>query len=120
MGRTIARLIIPSLLASLALTAAEQPMPMMELKLSDGQRLLQRWDASLYAKLWNDRVMEANRAKVAEQLATMEGSLGITLTELLTALKSLDLRVDDLVPPAGQPEAKPRSRPISESWPHGS
>lgn len=109
MGRTIARLIVPSLLVALALPAAEQP-PMMELLVSDGPRLLQRWETSLYAKLWNDRVMEANRAKVAEQLAAIEASLGVTLKEVLASLATVHLRVDDLTTsPAGAANAKPEA-----------
>lgn len=108
MSHRSSRLLAPLLIATLGLPAAEQP-PMMELLVSDGARLMQRWEASIYAKLWNDRVLEATRAKVGEQLTTMEGSAGITLRELLTALGSMHLRVDDMVPPSDNPDAKPEA-----------
>lgn len=108
MSRRTSHLIVPLLLTTLGLSAAEQP-PIMELLVSDGPRLVQRWESSLYAKLWNDRVMEANRAKVAEQMAAMSEGLGVSPMELLASLASLHLRVDDLItPPAGatgSPEA---------------
>lgn len=109
MSRRRMPLLVPLLAATIGLLpAAEQP-PMMELLVSDGARLIQRWEASIYARLWNDRVLDATRAKVGEQLATMEGSAGITLRELLTALGSAHLRVDDMVPPGDKPDAKPEA-----------
>ena len=58
MGRAITRLLVPTLLATLALPAAE-PQPISSLTISDGARLIQRWDASLYAKLWKERAPNA-------------------------------------------------------------
>jgi hypothetical protein len=86
------------LVAVLGAHAAEKP-PMMEILVNDGARLLQRWDASLYAKLWNDRVMEATRAKVAEQLAVAEAELGMSVRDFLGALNSFDARIDSFPTP---------------------
>jgi hypothetical protein len=99
MGRIIARLIVPSLVAVLALPAAE-PAPLMELTIGDGARMIQRWDASLYAKLWKERALEPLRTKIAEQLAGIEGPLGFTLIEALAAMKSGDVRITGFIPPA--------------------
>ncbi len=99
MGRIIARLIVPSLVAVLALPAAE-PAPLMALTIGDGARMIQRWDASLYAKLWKERALEPLRTKVAEQLAGIEGPLGFTLIEALAAMKSGDVRITGFIPPA--------------------
>ncbi len=116
MGRTIAGLLVPTLLATLALPAAE-PQPISSLTFGDGARMISRWDASLYAKLWKERALEPLRAKVAEQLAGIEGPIGFTLLEALAAMKSGNIRVTGFIPPVknntGAP-AQPKARLLAQ------
>ncbi len=117
MGHLVVRLLAPTLFAALALPAAET-LPMMELQLSDGARMIQRWEASLYAKLWNERTLEPMRAKVAGALAGIEGNLGFTVRELLTAMRASDIRVTDMIAPkadvlSDQP-AQPKARLLAQ------
>jgi hypothetical protein len=96
---SLSRLLVPCLALALAAPAAEQP-PMMQLTVADGARLIQRWEAGIYAKLWNDRALDAARARFAEQLAKAEGEAGFKFLDLLAALRFLDLRVEHLASPA--------------------
>lgn len=98
MGRTLARLIVPTLLATLALPAAE-PQPLIGVTLGDGARMIERWNASLYAKLWKEKSLEPLRAQVAENLAGIEGSLGFKIIDALAAMKSGDVRLTGFIPP---------------------
>ena len=117
MGHLALRLLVPTLLAALALPAAETP-PMMELQLSDGARMIQRWEASLYAKLWNERALEPLRARVAENLNGLEGSLGFTIRDLLTAMRTSDVRITELIAPKAdvlsEQPAQPKARLLAQ------
>jgi hypothetical protein len=61
------RCVLPSLLTLAAVAAADAP-PIVSLTIGDGARLITRFEASVYAKLWNDRSMEGMRLKTAEWL----------------------------------------------------
>ena len=101
MRRSLLRIILPALTATVGAFGAEQPV-MMNMTVADGARLMQRWDASIYAKLWNDRALQATRTKVAEQLDKIDKELGFKPVDLLAALKYWDVKLDDLVMRDGQ------------------
>ena len=116
MGRIITRLLVPTLLATLALPAAE-PQPISSLTIGDGARMIARWDASLYAKLWKERALEPLRAKVAEQLAGIEGPIGFSLLDALAAMKSGDVRFTGFIPPVKNntgARAQPKARLLAQ------
>ena len=112
MRRSLLRIILPALTATVGAFGAEQPV-MMNLTVADGARLMQRWDASIYAKLWNDRALQATRAKVTEQLGKIEKELGFKPLDLLAALKSWDVKLDDLVVHDGQNALTGKANPPS-------
>lgn len=107
MRRILVRLLAPLFVCGAA-TTAEQP-PMMEFLVSDGARLMQRWEASVYAKLWNDRVLESTRQTVAAALGGLESELKFAPRDLLAALRYTAIRITGFTEPsdptAGKPEA---------------
>jgi hypothetical protein len=112
MRRSLLRIILPALTATVGAFGAEEPV-MMNMTMADGARLMQRWDASIYAKLWNDRALQATRTKVAEQLDKFDKELGFKPLDLLAALKSWDVKLDDLVMRDGQNALTGKANPPS-------
>jgi hypothetical protein len=112
MRRSLLRIILPVLTVTVGACGADQPV-MMNFTVADGARLMQRWDDSIYAKLWNDRALQATRAKVAEQLDKIEKELGFKPLDLLAALKSCDIKLDDLVMRDGQNALTGKANPPS-------
>lgn len=105
MRRTFLRLLTP-LLACCAAAAAEQP-PMMTFQVNDGARLMQRFEASIYAKLWNDRVMESTRTSVTAALNEVESELKFAPRDLLAALRYAAIRMIGFREPADPLTGKP-------------
>jgi hypothetical protein len=86
-------------MATVSLSAVDAP-PLMTLTIGDGARLIKRFDASLYAKLWNDRSMEALRQKATEQLANIEKDSGINPLDVIHALRSFNVQFTQLLAPS--------------------
>jgi len=90
-------------MGTVSLAAADAP-PVMSLTIGDGARLIKHFDASLYAKLWNDRSMEALRLKTSEALGQIEKDTGINPLDIIKALRSFNFQFTDLM--KTQPAAK--------------
>jgi hypothetical protein len=112
MRRILLRLLSPLLTVCTGLAAAAEQPPMMEFLVSDGARLMQRWENSLYAKLWNDRVLESTRQTVATALGGVEGELKFAPRDLLAALRYASIRITGFTEPADDKAGKPE--PIGE------
>ncbi len=83
-------------MGTLSLAAADTPH-VMSLTIGDGARLIKHFDASLYAKLWNDRSMEALRLKTSDALGKIEKDTGINPLDVMKALRSFNFQFTDLV-----------------------
>jgi hypothetical protein len=86
-----------------AISGAEQE-PMLTMSLHDGKRIAERFNNSIYAKLWAERALEPARAKFNEWLADGEKEIGIPPLAVFQALRSGDIRIMDWLPP--DPNAK--------------
>lgn len=87
------RHLAPSLLAAVCLGGEAVPVPVAELRLADGQQIIQRWNASLYAQVWNDPAAERLRSRWAGLLAKAQEQKGWEPVAVLTALRHVQARV---------------------------
>lgn len=101
--------LIPALACLLGAAMAADEPPMMSISLPDGARLIQRFEASLYAKVWNEPRLAELRTRLAEALKPIEDKLGIPLIELLRATRGVDGQISTFVPGANMTKAPPLS-----------
>jgi hypothetical protein len=94
----IIRALVSCTLAMSALMCAEQE-PLSSLTIHDGKRISERFNNSIYAKLWAERALEPARTKFAEWLAEGEKEIGVPPLAIFQALRSGDVRVMDWLPP---------------------
>ncbi len=100
------RCMLPGLLAVFCIGAAETP-PVLSVTVGDGARLIKRFENSLYAKLWNERSMEAMRQKTDDWLAEIEKTSGVNPLDVVKALRSCDIQISKFTIP--QTDADPLS-----------
>lgn len=86
----LTRCLVPTLAAA-CLFAGEAapvaaPVP-VTVRLADGVKLQQAWDASLYAKVWADPAVKPLREKWAEAMKEAETELGFNPIDLIAAIK---------------------------------
>ena len=72
-----------------ALTPAADAPVLAQFTISDGQRLVQHFQASVFGRLWADPAMAPLRARLDEQMPMIEAELGFSPL----ALPVLRLRV---------------------------
>ncbi len=74
-----------------ALTPAADAPVLAQLTISDGQRLVQHFQASVFGRLWADPAMAPLRARLDEQMPMIEAELGfspLSLPESLTSAQA--------------------------------
>ncbi len=91
-------LLLPSLLCALSALAcqgqaATAPTLPFEVVVSDGQRLVDHWKASIYYKLWSDPASANGRAEFSKGLDEATAKLGFDPFAALAALRGGVLRV---------------------------
>lgn len=98
-------LLIPALVCLLGAAHAADEPPMFSFTLPDGARTLQRFDASLYAKVWSEPRLAELRTRLAEALKPAEDKLGGPLLDVLRAARAIEARVGRFppTPPATMP-----------------
>ncbi len=97
-------LLVATLFATGVSLSAGEAGPLVDLSLSDGAKLIERWNASIYGKLWNDPALAHPRSKLMDKLAEIEAGIGFAPTDALSKLTAGGLRV---LPGAGADAAKP-------------
>ena len=95
---SLVRCLVPSL-AFIALCAAEPATPPVTLTVADGSKLVKDWEASIYAKVWNDPAAAKLREAFAKALVEAKAESGIDPLELLTAAKGARLCFDGMAGP---------------------
>ena len=75
-----------------AATAASAP-EILDLTVADGARLLSHWNASIYAKVWNDVSMAKLHTELDSQCAAIVAKTGLDLRVLLPAMGVLHVAV---------------------------
>ncbi len=89
-------------LAALA-PAADAPV-LAQFTISDGQRLVQHFQASVFGRLWSDPAMAPLRARLDEQMPMIEAELGFAPLSLPESLTSAQATMFGL--PVGAAEAE--------------
>lgn len=77
--------------------------PPIEASLSDGARMQQRWNDSLYAKIWNDPALDDVRAEFEKSIAEANAEVGYDVRALLLSLKSAGIRLIDVTKDGASP-----------------
>lgn len=90
--------LIPALACLLGTASAADVPPMITISLPDGARLLQHFDDSLYAKVWNEPRLAELRARAADALKPAEEKLGVSLIELVRAAHGIEARIGTILP----------------------
>ncbi|MBA3685218.1 MAG: hypothetical protein H0W72_08260 [Planctomycetes bacterium] len=83
------------LVAALAITGAcaAETAPLAEMAISDGQRLVQHWNASVMGRMWNDPLLADLRARSEAKFAEVEADSELPIRDTLLALRSAGLRI---------------------------
>lgn len=90
--------LIPLLTCCFGIASAADEASMVTFTLPDGARSLQRWEGSLYGKLWQEPRLAELRTRVSNAVAPAERSLGMSLTEALRACRAIDARIGTIIP----------------------
>ena len=85
------RPLLATALLTLATAAWSADGPLLDLALADGAKLVADWNASIYAKLWNEPAFASQREKVDANLAQMEITHGkqISVEETLAKIDAV-------------------------------
>lgn len=110
------RYLIPALACLCGIASAADEPPMVTIALPDGARLLQHFDDSLYAKVWNEPRLAELRTRLADAVKPAEEKLGMPLIDLLRAARGIEAGIGTILP--SQTGATPRFAARVDLGPH--